>query len=266
MIDAHLRKLRARGGVHPADEAALCTLVDKAERLPANRVLARAGEPAESCILVLGGWVARSKQVDGAQRQIISIALPGDFVDLHGLTLGRIDHDVISLTQCKIGRVDHARLRLATTARPELQHAYLLAASVDAAIQREWSACLGSRSAISRVAHLFCELFLRLEIVGCTDGQSCDFPLTQTQIAECIGVTPIHVNRVIQELRSTRLINLEYRRLTILNGEALATIAKFDPAYLYVGPNPDGLRLSSSIPSEPFCVSENWPEFNGFHA
>lgn len=217
-------------------------------------------------MIVLGGWLARSKQVDRNKRQIISIALPGDIVDLHAMTLGRIDHDVVSLTPSKVGFVSHSRLRVTLAARPELHQSYLLASDVDAAIQREWSASLGSRSAISRVAHLFCELFLRLEIVGSTEGDSCDFPLTQAQVAECVGVTPIHVNRMIQELRSTGLIDLQYRRLTMLNADALASIAKFDPAYLYVTMKSDPQGLASSIAGGPLCEDQNWSEFNGFHA
>jgi CRP-like cAMP-binding protein len=106
--------------------------------------------------------------------------------------------------------------------------------NIDAAIQREWTLSLGRRSAQARMAHVFCEMLIRLEVVGMTENHSYDFPLTQTELGECLGLTAVHVNRTLQELRRAGLITLEGRRLTILDLESLQSIAQFEPDYLYL--------------------------------
>jgi CRP-like cAMP-binding protein len=121
-----------------------------------------------------------------------------------------------------------------TEQMPHLTRVYWFATNLDAAIHREWALSLGRRSAIGRTAHLFCELLVRLEIVDLTNGYSYDCPLTQVELAESLGLTSVHVNRTLQELRRRGVIELENRRLTILDLDALKAIAEFDPAYLYL--------------------------------
>jgi CRP-like cAMP-binding protein len=121
---------------------------------------------------------------------------------------------------------------------PRLTRIYWFLTNLDAAIHREWSLSLGQRSAISRMAHLFCEMQVRLEIIGRTDGNSYDFPLTQRELAECLGLTVVHANRTLQELRRRRLVEFSSRRLTILDRDGLCGLAEFDPSYLYLEKRP----------------------------
>jgi CRP-like cAMP-binding protein len=131
--------------------------------------------------------------------------------------------------------VPHDRLKRMTERFPHLTRIYWLMTNMDAAIQREWNLSLGRRSAIARMAQLFCELQVRLGIVGLTSGDSYDFPLTQVELAECLGLTPVHVNRTLQELRRMNLIEVRDWRVTMLDAETIRTVAEFDPGYLYLG-------------------------------
>jgi CRP-like cAMP-binding protein len=116
---------------------------------------------------------------------------------------------------------------------------YWFSTNVDAAVHRQWAVSLGRRNAIARMAHLFCELLLRLEVVGKTDGSSYDFPLTQDQLASCLGLTSVHVNRTLQALRRQGIIELQNKRLTVFDLPALKKIAEFDPSYLYLDRQPE---------------------------
>ena len=125
-------------------------------------------------------------------------------------------------------------MRRMTERFPRLGRIYWFMTNMDAAIHREWALSLGKRSAISRMAHLFCELFVRLDVVEQTRGDRYDFPLTQRELAECLGLTPVHANRTLQELRRRGLIALENREVSILDRSGLESVAEFDPAYLYL--------------------------------
>src|SRR5262249_23301560 len=152
----------------------------------------------------------------GGQRQIVELHVAGDFADLHSFTLKRLEHDILTLTPCTVAVVPHDKLREITERYPHLTRVYWFLTNLDAAIHRERMVSLGQRSALSRMAHLFCELFARLQIVGLTSGEGYDFPLTQAELGEYLGLTSVHVNRTLQELRRRNLIHLENRRLTIL--------------------------------------------------
>jgi CRP-like cAMP-binding protein len=134
--------------------------------------------------------------------------------------------------------VPHERVRELTEDFPHLARIYWLMTNIDAAIQREWTLSMGRRSAIARMAHLFCELDVRLAIVGLAENHSYDFPLTQVEIGECLGLTSVHVNRTLQELRRRGLLELQARRLQIYDLTALKNLADFDPAYLYLDKRP----------------------------
>jgi CRP-like cAMP-binding protein len=238
MITAHLKKLKLRVAITGDEERVIRGLAAETRQVRADDMLVRAGEKLDTSILLLDGWLARSKDLPSGDRQIQEIHVPGDFADLHGFTLKRLDHDVITLTESVIGLVPHQRLSEMTEQHPHLTRAYWLLTNIDAAIAREMALSLGQRSAISRVAHLFCELRVRLGIVGKTDGRHFEFPLTQRELSECVGLTVVHVNRTLQELRRRQVIEVENRAVTILDLEALESIAEFDPAYLHLEKRP----------------------------
>jgi CRP-like cAMP-binding protein len=234
MITAHLKKLRRRVDLSSAEEQAIRHLVAEKRTIPADQIVVRAGVELHVSILLLSGWMARVKDLPSGERQVTELHVAGDFTDIHGFTLKCLDHDVMSMTECTVGIVPHDRLKDLTEHFPRLARIYWFLTNMDAAIQREWALSLGKRSAISRMAHLFCELHERLHVVGLTDGSSYHFPLTQRELSECLGLTVVHANRTIQQLRRQGLIELENRQLTILDRRGLDGMAQFDPAYLYL--------------------------------
>ena len=234
MITPHLKKLKQRTEISSDEERVIRDLVTDIRQVPADRILIRAGEELNNSVLLLDGWMARSKDMATGERQVTELHISGDFPDLHGFTLKRLDHDVVTLTECTIGIVPHDRLLEITREYPNLARVYWFSTNVDAAITRELALSLGQRSAISRMAHLFCELYVRLDVVGRTQGNRYEFPLTQRELSECLGLTVVHVNRTLQELRRKGLVEFENRHLTIVDRMGLEGIAEFDPNYLYL--------------------------------
>lgn len=234
MITVHLKKLRRRIEISSDEERAIRDAVAKVHRIPADVLVIRSGEELNSSLLLIDGWLARSKDLAGGERQVTQLHVAGDFADLHGFTLKRLDHDVTTLSDCRIAVVPHERIRELTERFPRLGRIYWFSTNMDAAIQRELALSLGQRSAISRMAHLFCELYVRLDVVGRTRESGYEFPLTQRELSECLGLTVVHANRTLQELRRRRLVELENRQLRIRDRRGLEGLAEFDPSYLYL--------------------------------
>lgn len=238
MITAHLKKLRLRTDISSEEEGVIRGLVADTRRFRADEALVRAGEQLDHSMLLLDGWLVRCKDLPSGERQVLEIHVAGDFADLHGYTLKRLDHDVVSVTSGTVALVPHPALTELTEKHPHLARVYWLSTNIDAAISREMALSLGQRSAISRMAHLFCELHVRLGIVGRTRGNTFDFPLTQRELSECLGLTVVHVNRTLQELRRMGLVEAENRQITILDRPRLEALAEFDPGYLHLDKRP----------------------------
>lgn len=234
MITVHLKKLRRRIEISSEEERAIRSAVAEIRHIPADELVVRSGEDLNASLLLIDGWMARSKDLPGGERQVTELHVAGDFADLHGYTLKRLDHDVLALTDCRVAVVPHERIREITEDFPRLARVYWFSTNIDAAIHRELALSLGQRSAIGRMAHLFCELYVRLEIVGHTHNDSYEFPLTQRELSECLGLTVVHANRTLQELRRRGLVELENRQLTIRDRGGLEGVAEFDAAYLYL--------------------------------
>ena len=232
MITAHLKKLRVRTEISPEEEKVIRGMLRETRRVAPDEVVVRAGEELDTSLLLIDGWLARTKDLPSGNRQVMELHVAGDFADLHGFTLKRLDHDVISMSECTLGIVPHERVMDLTENHPHLARVYWMSTNIDAAITRETAMSLGQRSAIQRMAHLFCELHLRLGIVGRTRGETFEFPLTQREMSECLGLTVVHVNRTLQELRRMGLVEAQNREVTILDKGRLETIAEFDPLYL----------------------------------
>jgi CRP-like cAMP-binding protein len=234
MISVHLKKLRKRTEISAEEERAIRNAVAETRRIRADEVVIRAGEELNSSLMLLEGWMARSKDLQSGERQVTELHVAGDFADLHAFALKRLDHDILTLTECTVAVIPHDRLKEITERYPRLGRVYWFSTNVDAAIHRELALSLGQRSAISRMAHLFCELHVRLDLVGRTKGDSYGLPLTQRELSECLGLTVVHANRTLQELRRRGLVELENRQLTIRDRPGLEGIAEFDPSYLYL--------------------------------
>jgi CRP-like cAMP-binding protein len=234
MIEAHLAKLRKRDDISAEEEQAIRALVADVQDVAADQVFIRQDKPLDVSTLLIEGIVCRYKDLKDGRRQIAQLHVAGDFVDLHSFTLKRLDHNLLSLTKCRIALVPHERLRDLTERFPHLTRVYWLMSNIDAAMSREWELSLGRRDAAAKVAHLFCEMYIRLGVVGLCEGSTCPFPLIQTEIAECVGLTPVHVNRTLQELRRQGLVELRSKRLVIPDFQRLKEVAEFNPNYLYL--------------------------------
>ncbi len=234
MISIHLKKLRKRTEISSEEERAIRNAVAETRHLPADEVVIHAGEELNTSLMLLEGWMARSKDLPSGERQVTELHVAGDFADLHAYALKRLDHDVVTLTDCTVAVVPHERLADIIERYPRLGRIYWFSTNVDAAIHRELALSLGQRSAISRMAHLFCELHARLGVVGRVSGNSYELPLTQREMSECLGLTVVHANRTLQELRRRGLVEFENRKLKILDMAGLEGVAEFDPSYLYL--------------------------------
>jgi CRP-like cAMP-binding protein len=191
------------------------------------------GDRCDSVRLFLSGWACRYKALEDGRRQILSFILPGDSCDAYIYLIPTMDHSIATLTSvsfAELDRVAFERLMSADASVAEAFHCETLAAR---AIQREWGINLGRRDALERVAHIICELFERLKVVGHVDGNTFVFPVTQMDLADATGLSTVHLNRTLQELRAAGLITLRDRSLTILDPQALRNAAMFNPNYLH---------------------------------
>ncbi len=238
MIDRHLAKLRVRDALTAEEAVAMRDAVTDFRDVAADQVVVRSQEVQDHSTLLIDGFMCRYKDLQNGQRQITQLNVAGDFVDLHSFTLKYLDHDVMTLTPCRIGIVPHDGLRRISEQFPHLARLLWFTTNLDAAIHREWVLSLGRRSARAKLAALFSELQLRLEVVGLADDRGYDLPLTQTDVAECTGLTNVHVNRILRELREEGIVDFHGGRVTILDRDRLWRTADFDPAYLYLDKRP----------------------------
>lgn len=238
MIDKLFLKLRVRDLLSPQEEQALRETIVECEDVPGKRTLLKRGVPLNRSILLLDGLVCRYKDLRNGRRQISALHVPGDFLDLHGFTLKHLDHDVMTLAPSRVAYAEHERLTRLTNEFPHLTRLLWFSTNLDAAIHREWELSLGQRTGVSRLAHLLCELYQRLRIVGDVKGESFAFPVNQTELGECLGLTPVHTNRVLRELRERGLAVFRNGYVSIDDLRGLEALAEFDAGYLYLDSTP----------------------------
>jgi CRP-like cAMP-binding protein len=233
-----LLKLRARDIVGREEEEVLRASVAEIREHPPNRPIVRVGTTLNASTLLVEGLVCRYKDLADGQRQIMELHVAGDFVDLHGFLLKRIDHNVGPLTPVRIATVPHDALRGITETHPHLGRMLWFSTLLDAAIHREKILSIGRRSAVARIAHIFCELSVRLRLVGLADESGYKLPLTQADIADATGLTSVHVNRMLKKLRDDKLLIFRGGRVTMGSWEGLQRVAEFDPTYLHLERRP----------------------------
>jgi CRP-like cAMP-binding protein len=238
MIETHLAKLRARDTISEEEERVIRDALGEVRLIPANTTCIRAGERLYHSTLLIDGLMCRYKDLPDGERQITELHIAGDFVDLHSFPLKKLDHNILALTPCRVVLVPHARLTEITERHPHLTRVYWFLTTLDAAIHREWVLSLGRRSAIQRIAHLMCELRVRLGLIGMADDGGFDLALTQSELSDCTGLTPVHVNRTLRELRERGLMDFRAKRVTITDMSGLIALAEFDDGYLYLEHDP----------------------------
>ena len=232
------RKLRSFDAVSDDEVRVLEQTLRGLRHFDAGQDLVSAEErPAHSTIL-LEGWAARARTLENGARQITAIHIPGDFVDLHSFLLHKMDHSVVALTPCRAALAPHDRLKRITETEPHLTRLLWLNTLVDAGIHRTWIVGMGRLSAAGHLAQLLCELYVRLKAVGLARDFEFELPLTQPAVADALGMSLVHVNRTLRELRAQKLVSWRGRSVRLLDWDRLAAEAQFDPTYLSLTPEP----------------------------
>ena len=228
-----VRKLEAFAPLSSEDRSVLAEITTHAREVPARTDLIQEGDKPSSVYLVIEGFACRYKVLPDGKRHIMAYLVPGDFCDMHVFVLNEMDHSLGALSPCRIVDIPRARI-LQLIERPAIARAFWVAAMVDEATLREWLVNIGSRPAEERVAHLLCELLLRLRAVGLANGDRYELPITQGDLADTMGLSNVHMNRVIQRLRAEKLITLKGKNLVILDIERLEAFSDFNPNYLHL--------------------------------
>jgi CRP-like cAMP-binding protein len=236
VLAALLRRLNTVSGLDDADIAAIRALPIVVRQWDAGRAIVSDGDRPTDCCLIIEGFCVRAKTTVSGQRQILSIHIAGDIPDLQSLHLHRMDHDLITLVPSTLGFVSHTSMRALTRARPNVAEMLWRDTLIDAAIFREWIVNVGQRPATSRLAHVVLELRERLAVIGRARSDTLEMPLTQEQVGEALGITPVHANRVIRQLRDERIVDFNRGRVTVLDERKLEELGQFDDLYLHQDP------------------------------
>ena len=230
-------KLQRRGrALDEREIAALADAVSQTVDYPTGYDFVREHAYCTDSNLLIAGWCYRYSDLADGRRQTLAVHMAGDFVDLHSFQLKRMDHSVRTLTPCTVASVPHENLTRITEAFPHLTRQLWFSTLIDAAIMRRWMLGLGQRSALENTAHLFCEIYHRASLVGLVADDAFNFPLTQTEIGEALGISAVHTNRVLQQLRAQKMIATVGRTVKVLDLKALERVAGFDPTYLNLDP------------------------------
>ena len=226
-------KLETLASLSAEDVADLAALTENSRELAARRNIIREGDRPDHVHLIVDGWACRYKLLPDGARQITAFLIPGDFCDLHVRVLGEMDHSIATLTAGRVAFIERGRME-ALAQRPTLLRAFWWSTLVDEAVLRAWIVNAGRRDAQEAVGHLMCELYVRMRNVGLTSNHRYELPLTQEEIADALGLTPVHVNRVLQRMRADELISLKGGQLTIHDYRRLQKVSGFSPNYLHV--------------------------------
>ena len=230
-----IRKLEGFVDLSEADRAMLEQISADSRSVKSRTDLICEGDTPDGVFLVMEGMACRQKMRADGSRQIMAYLLPGDFCDLDVALLDKMDHSISTLSSCKVVHIPPDTIAELMQRHPQLARAMRMSTLVDEATLREWLMNVGRRSALERIAHLFLELLVRLQVVGLADDGSYALPLTQFELADSTGLSNVHVNRSLQELRRRGLIEFKSGRLTILNLPRLKGIGEFKADYLHLG-------------------------------
>ncbi|KAA0122850.1 Crp/Fnr family transcriptional regulator [Methylobacterium sp. P1-11] len=228
-------KLESLAPLADDDRAVLERISAKPHLVPAGTDLIREGDRPDGVYLILDGIACRYKRRANGARQIMAYLVPGDYCDLDVAMLKAMDHAIGTLSACRVVRIDLSTIQGLLQDHPGITYALRLATLVDEATLREWLVNVGRRSAEERIAHLMCELLLRLRAVNRTAGDGYPLPISQEDLADTTGLTGVHVSRMLGSLRARGLIELSGRQLKILDLAGLEALAEFKSNYLHLG-------------------------------
>jgi CRP-like cAMP-binding protein len=233
-----IRKLEQRDTLSQNEKVALENAAARTKEFKADEEMAHQGEEPSFSTLLLEGWAARHKSLRDGRRQILAFHIPGDFIDLHSFPLKVQDHTVVALTPCKVALVAHEDLNRITEDFPHLTRLLWISTLIDGAILREWLLSAGRRSATEHMAGLLCELLMRLKVIGLAQDNSFRLPVTQSELGDALGISTVHTNRVLQELRAKGLVTWKGDLVEINDWMGLCALADFDLMYLHLEHRP----------------------------
>ena len=233
------RKLSCFTDLTVEDGRAIEKLCEHRITVEAKRTLIREGERPNDVYLLLEGWGYRYKLLPDGGRHILAYLIPGDLCDIHIFILKTMDHTLGLLSPATVAVIPQELILEVMDKHPRIERALWWATLVDEAVLREWLVNIGQRDAFKRIAHLFCELWLRMRAVGLASEGQFSLPLTQEEIGDTMGLTTVHINRVVQRMRAAGLIELGRRQLTIIDPKRLMKEAEFEPNYLHLARRPD---------------------------
>jgi len=227
-----IARLERRDRISSAERMALEHALDAPVLHRAGELILRAGVRTSDCHLLVSGFAARIKGFQSGARSITQLSIAGDFLDLHSLVMKQVDHGVLALTDCITAAAPHRLMTNLIETQPHLGQLFMLELAIDGAIQREWFHRLGRQDALGRMAHLLCELDARIAMAGLGYEDGFSLTMTQEDFADCLGLSSVHVNRTLAELRARDLATWRGGRVEIHDRAGLVAVAGFDPAYL----------------------------------
>ncbi|WP_225117836.1 Crp/Fnr family transcriptional regulator [Bradyrhizobium sp. BRP22] len=228
-----IRRLRVNSKLSEDDVSALRSMRVQVKEFAEETVVVHEGERATHCCVILSGFAYRAKVAENGKRQILSFHPAGDMPDLQGLFLDRMDHDIVTLSRARLGFIEHRAVHQLIEARPSIVQALWRETLVDAAVFREWIVSLGTRTAAGRMAHLIAELRQRLTAIGLAADDEFEFPITQSRLAEALGLSAVHVNRVLQSFRAEGVLDIQKNMVKLSDIEKLVEIGGFNDTYLH---------------------------------
>ena len=237
---------RLRHAMTALEKELLESLVDDVRETNGYTKILSRGDFCEYSTILIKGFMTRVIE-DETDRSIVGLQVPGDFVDLPGFALKRLDHDLCALGYTQFGIVPHERLRDVLENEPHLARLFWFGTLLDASIHREWLSKMARLRAVGRIAHVITELWYRLRMVGLGNSSGFTTPFTQVDLAHICGLSEIHVNRSVRDLREGEVVDFRRGRITILNADRLKEMARFNPAYLY---GEGGLEVGSALNKE----------------
>jgi CRP-like cAMP-binding protein len=237
LLDTFMRKLELRDDVSVAERRALIACAADEAEYPAGTDLVREGDRPGTSLLLLEGFTTRYRDSPDGSRQIMAIHVPGDFVDLHSLLIKEMDHSVGALSHCRALRFPHQRLTALSETHPHLTRLLWLMTLIDSSIHREWLVAAG-RSAPEQLAHLICELYVRVGVIGGVRDDTFTLPVTQAELGEALGLSAVHINRTLQQLRAENLFTWHNQEIRVLDWDSLKRRASFDQRYLHLTKEP----------------------------
>jgi CRP-like cAMP-binding protein len=232
-LEPMLNKLARLSTLDADDRGAITSLAHRVQRVSRGQILVREGEVPRECCVLIEGYACRHKSTRSGRRQIVSLHIPGDVLDVQHLQLPTADHTVETISGARIAWIAASDLRALLKERPQINEALWRDALIDASIFREWMLNVGRRDAKTRIAHMLCEFAARREAAGLGGVARFELPMTQEQIADATGLTMVHVNRSLQTLARAGVIEREGREIRIADWNRMRTLADFDPAYLH---------------------------------